>query len=44
MQVNRHIGPNEAETQEMLTFLGVDSVKTLVEQAIPEGIRDPNCL
>lgn len=43
-QLNRHIGPNEAETQEMLKVLEVKSIQELLQQAIPSTIRDPNCL
>ncbi|MCP5023957.1 MAG: aminomethyl-transferring glycine dehydrogenase, partial [bacterium] len=35
----RHIGPTEAEAQAMLGRVGVDSMDTLIEQAIPDGIR-----
>ncbi len=36
---NRHIGPNEAETKEMLAAVEAKSVDELVEQTIPSGIR-----
>ncbi len=35
----RHIGPNEAETKEMLIAVGAASVDGLVEQTIPANIR-----
>jgi len=37
--VNRHIGPNEAETREMLEIIGAGSVDELIEQTIPQTIR-----
>ncbi len=36
---NRHIGPDEAETREMLSQLGVESVGQLVDEAVPDAIR-----
>jgi glycine dehydrogenase len=35
----RHIGPNEAETKEMLTFIGVSSLDELIDQTVPPQIR-----
>ena len=35
----RHIGPSAAETQRMLDVLGVDSIETLLDETLPEGIR-----
>ncbi|GAA4318772.1 aminomethyl-transferring glycine dehydrogenase [Compostibacter hankyongensis] len=35
----RHIGPDEAETAEMLKTVGVDSMETLIEKALPAAIR-----
>lgn len=35
----RHIGLNEADTQEMLNIIGVASVQELMKQTIPETIR-----
>jgi glycine dehydrogenase len=37
--VNRHIGPNDKEIEEMLKVIGVDSLDTLIEQTIPQQIR-----
>lgn len=36
--IHRHIGPNEAETTEMLKALGVSSLDALVKDIIPAGI------
>ena len=35
----RHIGPNEAETKEMLREIGVNSIEELINKTIPAGIR-----
>lgn len=35
----RHIGPNEAETAEMLSKIGVSSINELVDKTIPAHIR-----
>jgi glycine dehydrogenase len=35
----RHIGPNESETQEMLSEIGVGSVDELIDKTIPRDIR-----
>ncbi len=40
----RHIGPNEADLQEMLKVLGVDSLDTLIEETVPSSIRLKNHL
>ena len=37
--VDRHIGPNEAETQSMLQVLGLKSLDELVERTVPAPIR-----
>ena len=37
--IARHIGPNEAETREMLSEIGVDSIEELINKTIPAGIR-----
>jgi glycine dehydrogenase len=37
--VRRHIGPNAAETQEMLKVVGLDSVDALADAAVPQAIR-----
>ena len=35
----RHIGPNEAETAEMLDAIGVETLDQLIEKTIPAAIR-----
>ena len=37
--VNRHIGPREADIEEMLAVLGFDSLEDLTDAAIPADIR-----
>ncbi|MFQ5582835.1 MAG: aminomethyl-transferring glycine dehydrogenase [Calditrichia bacterium] len=37
--VNRHIGPNQEETKEMLKVIGVDSLDQLIDETIPADIR-----
>ncbi len=37
--VNRHIGPREAEIQEMLNTIGVSSMEELMDQTVPKNIR-----
>jgi glycine dehydrogenase len=37
--INRHIGPNEQETQEMLGVIGEESLEHLVHSTIPENIQ-----
>ncbi len=37
--LNRHVGPTEAEIQEMLVALGLPSLEALVHAAIPDDIR-----
>lgn len=41
---SRHIGPDELETKEMLTVIGVNSLDELVDKTIPSGIRLPKKL
>ncbi|PWU00105.1 MAG: glycine dehydrogenase (aminomethyl-transferring), partial [Bacteroidetes bacterium] len=36
---SRHIGPNEAETREMLRTIGVNSLEELVNKTVPSSIR-----
>ena len=36
---NRHIGPNESSTAEMLNFIGVASLEELINQTVPSKIR-----
>lgn len=42
--IQRHIGPDEAETAAMLQELGVDSLEQLIAQTVPESIRLPKPL
>ncbi len=37
--VNRHIGPDEKEIEEMLRVLGYDSIEDLISKTVPAGIR-----
>lgn len=37
--IQRHIGPNAADTAKMLQTIGVDSLATLVDKTIPANIR-----
>ena len=37
--LQRHIGPNEKETNEMLAVIGVNSVDELISKTIPQSIR-----
>lgn len=37
--VNRHIGPREADINEMLEAIGVSSMEELIQQTVPENIR-----
>lgn len=36
---NRHIGPNEEETKEMLATIGISSMEELIAKTIPAGIK-----
>src|SRR3989304_7606342 len=36
---SRHIGPNEAELEEMLKIIGADSLDSLMEETVPSAIR-----
>ncbi|MBB1490276.1 aminomethyl-transferring glycine dehydrogenase [Paracoccus sp. MC1854] len=40
----RHIGPSPAEMEEMLKVVGVDSLDQLIEQTVPEAIRQDGSL
>lgn len=42
--IQRHIGPDAAETAAMLQELGVDSLEQLIAQTVPESIRLPKPL
>ncbi|MCU0566701.1 MAG: aminomethyl-transferring glycine dehydrogenase [Oculatellaceae cyanobacterium Prado106] len=35
----RHIGPQETDLQQMLTYLGFDSLEALMDATVPAGIR-----
>ncbi len=37
--ISRHIGPRDAEIEAMLGTVGVDSLDSLVERAVPAGLR-----
>jgi glycine dehydrogenase len=37
--VNRHIGPSDNEVQEMLSAIGVKSIKNLIDETVPKSIR-----
>ena len=37
--IERHVGPGERETSEMLSALGYDSIDALIDATIPAGIR-----
>ena len=37
--VNRHIGPDENEINEMLNKIGVSSLDNLIDETVPKGIR-----
>ncbi|MDT9182294.1 MULTISPECIES: aminomethyl-transferring glycine dehydrogenase [Limnospira] len=37
--LNRHIGPNDAEIQQMLSAIGYNSIESLIDNTIPQGIR-----
>jgi glycine dehydrogenase len=36
---NRHIGPNEAELQQMLDVIGIGSLDRLIDETVPPAIR-----
>ncbi len=38
---SRHIGPDETETKDMLTTIGLDSLNQLIDKTVPAGIRLP---
>lgn len=40
----RHIGPNEAQTQEMLEVIGISSIDALIDKTVPGAIRLPKPL
>ena len=42
--LTRHIGPSEAQQQEMLNFIGAESLEDLTAQTVPGKIRLPQDL
>jgi glycine dehydrogenase len=40
----RHIGPSPAEVQQMLQFIGAQSMEALMQQTVPASIRMPGAL
>lgn len=40
----RHIGPNEAQTAEMLQVIGISTIDELIEKTVPSAIRLPKPL
>lgn len=42
--ITRHIGPSKNDTQEMLEFIGSNSVETLVNETIPKSILSKKLL
>jgi glycine dehydrogenase len=41
---SRHIGPNDEETKQMLSAIGVDSISRLIDETIPSSIRSSSPL
>ncbi len=42
--LQRHIGPNEQETIDMLEAIGIGSIDELIEKTVPQAIRRPGSL
>ena len=42
--IDRHIGPGESEINEMLKVVGADSLESLIDDTIPENIRNEKAL
>ncbi|NEP14002.1 MAG: aminomethyl-transferring glycine dehydrogenase [Symploca sp. SIO2C1] len=42
--VNRHIGPDAKEIEQMLKILGIPNLDALIEQIVPQAIRQPEPL
>lgn len=42
--IQRHIGPDEEQQQRMLDHIGVDDIDALIQQTIPENIRQTEAL
>ncbi len=38
--LRRHIGPDEAQVAEMLDYLKIESLQSLIEKAVPDSIRN----
>ena len=38
--VRRHVGPDDDEIRSMLDVLGVDTLDALLDETLPESIRD----
>ena len=39
--INRHLGPNQQQTDEMLAAFGLNELEEIIEQAIPANIEFP---
>ena len=37
--IGRHMGPNEADTKEMLRTIGVENMDELIARTVPQSIR-----
>ncbi|PSK90702.1 aminomethyl-transferring glycine dehydrogenase [Taibaiella chishuiensis] len=42
--LQRHVGPDEQETREMLDTIGIDSLDELIDKTVPKAIRLPRPL
>lgn len=42
--VDRHIGPREEDVKEMLSVVGVNSIKELIDKTVPENIKSSETL
>ncbi len=42
--LQRHVGPDEQETREMLDTIGIDSLDELIDKTVPQAIRLPKPL
>jgi glycine dehydrogenase len=42
--LQRHVGPNEQDTQAMLNTIGIDTVEELINKTVPSAIRLPKPL
>jgi len=41
---DRHIGPDQNDTHEMLSFIRSDSLESLIDETVPDGIKMKNSL